>query len=1441
MIPRHLFRVIVALFLAAIGSAHGQVINPADYGNITLRLSADTLAFANNAAVTAWGPLTAGGTATPLFIASDARFNNKPVVKFDGSNDLMTWPLPNLNARTIFAVVTQESAAGAGNSIATLLGDSNDNLGFRRNATLSSYNAPGNTNDFSGVAPAGTLTVNNSGTSNFTPGTPHIVVAVGGGLRNFATAFWIGNAKSTLARFWNGSVAEIIVYDGVLTADGMNKVGYYLQNKYNIAGSTYTAPSSVVNSFTVAAGGITAKTGVLSPAGAPVTLAWNVGNVTTVSIDHGALASPGTTTGSVAVSPTTTTTYTLTASNTFGSITRAVTVYVGLTAQSLVLNEFLADNGSSVPDEDGTKQDWIEIYNPNPFAVSAGGWQLVDGASTWTFPSAAMEGAAYTLVFASGKNRTNPAAPLHTSFSLGKGGDYLALKRPDNSIATEFSPKYPVQRTDISYGLSSGSASYFSIPTPGAPNSAGTLSAFVEDTSFSVKRGFYSTPQTVAISCATSGATIRYTLDNTTPTETNGAVYTTPLTISTTTTVRVRAFKSGLVSSNTDTQTYVFVSDVPAQVYATAPAGWPIPGAAQLNGQTMRYGFQTALKSQYTTQQLTDALNQVPSLSIVTDQGNLTDQATGIYSNADQKGDAWERAASVEYLPPGNVTGFHINCGLRIRGGASRGDYAPKHSFRLYFRSQYGDGTLKFPLHGTAGTDEFQTIDIRSEENYSWANDVSSPQNENTQVREVFCRDLEGALGQPQTRSRYLHVFLNGQYWGLYMTEERAQEDYGATYFGGTSDDYDVVQTSNHPNFTYELASGTPDAWQQTWNLARACAANPTNANYFALLGRDANGVRVPAMPVYIDPAHLATYMLLHYYTGDGDGPLSNFLVFNRANNWRGFRNRLTETGWRFFPHDCEHTLLAPSWVDGRATANTTGGSNRSNFTYSNSEWIHEDLATNAEFKLKIADMAQKHLFNNGALTPAKAQALFDTRAAQINQAIIADCVRWGTSTTLHTYAQWQARLDNIRTTFFPVRTSTVIGHLQSRGFYPTATPPAFSQRGGQVSPGYSLTLSAGAQAGTSYYTLDGSDPRAVGGAVAGAAYASGIAINVPTLVRTRFRSSGGIWSAIDEATFSIYPPAAAGNLVVSKLHYHPPGPSSAESIAGYTSSDFFEYIELQNIGTQTLDLTGVSLSDAVTFSFAGAAITTLAPGARVLVVANTGAFAMRYGSGLPVAGAFVGSFNNAGELVRVLGAGGPIAQFTYDDAGAWPVAADGSGAALVLLNPATNPNPNLGGSWRGSYVPGGRPGVADEWTVAVWRALKFTAADLADSAKEATVWGNNADPDGDGVSNFTEFLMGSSPTDSTSRPVQTSSVYTDPGTSLTYLQITCSLREGLSGVTATAQGSGDLANWSAGPALVASVSQGNGTLLALWRDNTAMNAAPGNRRFLRLQIIAQP
>ncbi len=1128
-----------------------------------------------------------------------------------------------------------------------------------------------------------------------------------------------------------------------------------------------------------------------------------------------------------------TTTYTLMAGSDAGSVARAITVHVGAVIQPARLNEFVADNGGSLVDEENEEPDWIEIFNPNPFAIDLHGYRLRESRMEWNFPAgSAIEANGYRVVFASTKNRLDPRTSLHTNFSLDADGEFLSLSLPDGTPVTQFSPAYPPQRKGASGGMKDGTAVFFSTPTPGAVNGSALL-GFVGDTIFSVKRGFYSTPFQVTVGTATPGATIRYTLDGSNPSETTGAVYSGPLTIGTTTILRARAFLADHAPTGTDTQTYLFLSDVLNQAYPAAPPpGWPASG---VNGQALRYGWNTTLKAQYGSQQLIDALGSVPSLSIVTDQANLTAPATGIYVNALEKGDAWERPASVEWLQKDGFAGFHVNAGLRIRGGYSRNDQYPKHSLRLFFRTRHGDANLQYPLHGPGGTDTFQTLDLRSEQNYHWANDSGT---ENTAVREIFCRDLMAALGQPSTRSRYFHLYLNGQYWGLYETEERAQEDYGATYFGGNADDFDVLQTSNHPNFTYEVASGTVAAWQTLWNLSRTHAASPTAANYFVVFGRDPDGQRNPALPVYLDLNNLITYMLLHYYTGDGDGPLSNFLSMNQANNWRGMRSRVSDAGFRFFVHDSEHTLRAPSWVDNRANTGAPGGGNRGNFTYSNPEWIHEDLGGNAEYRMRFADLAQKFLFNNGPMTPAAAQALFDARAAQISQAIIADAARWGTSAGNHTLAQWQARLNTIRTGFFPGRTASLLSHLRTRGFFPSVNAPIFSQRGGQVSAGHKLLLSAGSQTGSIYYTLNGSDPRAVGGAIAGIAYdAAGISIDGPMKVRARFRDNTGKWSALDEAFFSIFAPAVKGRLIVSKLHYHPSDPSAQELAAGYNSESDFEYIELQNISAEPLDLRGVGFTAGITFQFTDSSIQTIAPGASAIVAGNVAAFASRYGAALPVAGAFTGDLKNAGEFLRLADANNvTIVEFAYGDNAPWPLQTDGDGFALVLKNPSSNPDPDLPENWRRSHAPGGKPAGIDRLNLADWRTIYFAAADLSDPSREATLWGNSADADGDGFLNLAEFAFGTSPANGESRPVPVSSIWIDPATSLTYLRLSHVVAEGTSGITITAESSSDLAAWQTGiPPSGAAVSNGDGTAMTMFQDPVPI--PPAGRRFMRVRV----
>ncbi|MGC8828354.1 MAG: lamin tail domain-containing protein [Verrucomicrobiia bacterium] len=128
-------------------------------------------------------------------------------------------------------------------------------------------------------------------------------------------------------------------------------------------------------------------------------------------------------------------------------------------ASQLVISEFMASmsNTNIIADEDSDSSDWIEIRNVGATAINLDGWFLTDDANNlrkWRFPATNINAGAYMVIFASGKNRAIPGRPLHTNFKLDAVGEYLALVEPDGvTIATEFSPKFPLQVPNVSYGF----------------------------------------------------------------------------------------------------------------------------------------------------------------------------------------------------------------------------------------------------------------------------------------------------------------------------------------------------------------------------------------------------------------------------------------------------------------------------------------------------------------------------------------------------------------------------------------------------------------------------------------------------------------------------------------------------------------------------------------------------------------------------------------------------------------------------------------------------------------------------------------------------------------------------------------------------------------------------------------------------------------------------
>src|SRR5438552_18427150 len=157
----------------------------------------------------------------------------------------------------------------------------------------------------------------------------------------------------------------------------------------------------------------------------------------------------------------------------------------------VVISEFMADNKTTLADEEGQFPDWIEIYNTGTNTVNLNGWSLTDDPARqarWFFPATNLTAKGFMVVFASGTNRVVLGQPLHADFSLKASGEYLALVKPDGTVATEFAPTFPQQFPDISYGvaqdvttntfLSAGSPAQVLIPANGTLGALWTQSVF---------------------------------------------------------------------------------------------------------------------------------------------------------------------------------------------------------------------------------------------------------------------------------------------------------------------------------------------------------------------------------------------------------------------------------------------------------------------------------------------------------------------------------------------------------------------------------------------------------------------------------------------------------------------------------------------------------------------------------------------------------------------------------------------------------------------------------------------------------------------------------------------------------------------------------------------------------------------------------------------------
>ena len=838
--------------------------------------------------------------------------------------------------------------------------------------------------------------------------------------------------------------------------------------------------------------------------------------------------------------------------------------------------------------------------------------------------------------------------------------------------------------------------------------------------SIDVKSGFYNNPFSVKLTGSAPGKTVLYTLDGSDPrTSSTNITGISPVNVlidpnSTAggrgktggVIIRASQIESGLAPGKPTTRNYIFLGIVKTQAH---PGGnWP---TGNINGQTIDLPMDSKIYNDSRYKNLMESsLLDIPTISVSTDPASLFGSQSGIYVNAEYHGSEWERPANIELINPDGSPGFNIDAGLRIRGGWSRHDGYPKHAFRLFFRSDYGKGKLEFPLFENEGVTEFDKIDLRTEQNYSWAN-AGNDAIHNTLNRELFSRDTQRDMHQPYTRSRHYHLYLNGLYWGIYQTQERSEASFAESYFGGKKDDYDVIKVDVGENFNlYEIEAtdGNTNSWEAVWNLCQQGFA--TNANYFKLLGLNLAGNADTSLNVMVDVDNLIDYMLTIFYTGNFDAPVTKFSQNQNPNNFYAIDNRVNKRdGFRFFAHDAEHSLLTDNTGMGIGLNEnrvnigriSSGQMYVSYFGKFHPQWLHFKLSENAEYKIRFADRVYRHFFNNGVFTPDSCIARFKKTADKVSLAVIAESARWGDSQNSSVKTKddhWIKAVNRVTNDYMPYRTEIVLQQLLAESLYISYKPAVFKKNGTvitdskiTISEDFSLTIENPNGSGSVIYTTDGTDPRLIGGDISRTATNGGtsktIVVKPGTRVKARTKYAS-TWSALHEIIFE--DSGLFSNLKVTEVHYHPKN-------QGLVDDKELEFIELKNIGTTTLDLSGMAFTDGIQFTFpAGSKI---APGTFFVLASNQTEFAGFYKFQADFQ--YSGSLSNGGETVTMQTASKQnVISFTYSDSIPWPVEADGDGYSLVSKQVNPTGDPNDVNYWTISKFENGSPDADDTGSV---------------------------------------------------------------------------------------------------------------------------------------------
>jgi hypothetical protein len=551
----------------------------------------------------------------------------------------------------------------------------------------------------------------------------------------------------------------------------------------------------------------------------------------------------------------------------------------------------------------------------------------------------------------------------------------------------------------------------------------------------SQKHGFYDKPFELTITdidnIVSDGSKIRYTLDGSVPTA-ESTVYNGPISINGTTILRTAVVGSEGLLSNVTTATYLFPDDVLHQ--SDAPEGYPMEWGAYSTIEGIApadYGMdQEMTNDPVIASKIKEGLQSIPVLSIVTDKENFfshenDEEKGGIYiftgpPVGDPTGNGWTRPVNAELFGCGHD--FSVTCGIRLHGGHGRlAEKNPKHSLRLVFKKEYGEKTLKYPLFGEDEPNKFDQLVLRCHFGNSWQHWMESNRQKAQYTRDIWARRIQRKMGWTSVNALYVHVFLNGMYWGLYNIAERVDDQYGKDHLGGKKEDIDVIKIEEEGGNHIEASEGDLEAWE---NMVETAANAYDDAYYYRLQGKDADGNPDPSQEALLDIDNFIDYMLINQYAGNTDWD---------HHNWYAIRRKGEESqGFRFLCWDSELILDNPH--ENVLTKNNGKESPTGIFNH---------LLENKDFAKRYMARAKELLADDGMLGAKSTEEVWDSLYNNISTALYAEAARWGdyrrdvhpyqTPGMLYTVDEtYMTERNRLHEQYFPYRSSTVLSMIEN-------------------------------------------------------------------------------------------------------------------------------------------------------------------------------------------------------------------------------------------------------------------------------------------------------------------------------------------------------------------------------------------------------------------------